>query len=85
MDDDMGLFSSLISTSVVKHMDKVVINVIGDLLENRDIPYHQKFTYASGYEEMIYSEGISADWFLDISDIRNRIIEIEQSYEESLQ
>ena len=85
MDDDMGLFSSLISFSVVKHMDKVVIDVISDLLENKDIPYHQKFTYASGYEELVFSEGISTDWFLDISDIRNRIIEIEQSYEESLQ
>ena len=34
---------------------------------------------------MVFSEGMSADFFLDISDIRNRIIEIEQSYEESLQ
>ena len=66
-------------------MDKVVIDVLGDLLENRDIPYHQKFTYSSGYEEMVFSEGMSADFFLDISDIRNHIIEIEQSYEESLQ
>ena len=85
MDDDMGFFSSLITMSVVKHMDKVVIDVLGDLLENRDIPYHQKFTYSSGYEEMVFSEGMSADFFLDISDIRNRIVEIEQSYEESLQ
>ena len=85
MDDNMGFFSSLITMSVVKHMDKVIIDVLGDLLENRDIPYHQKFTYSSGYEEMVFSEGMSADFFLDISDIRNRIIEIEQSYEESLQ
>ena len=85
MDDDMGFFSSLITMSVVKHMDKVIIDVLGDLLENKDIPYHQKFTYSSGYEEMVFSEGMSADFFLDISDIRNRIIEIEQSYEESLQ
>lgn len=34
---------------------------------------------------MVYSEGVTEEWFLDISDIRNRIIEIEQSYEESLQ
>ena len=85
MDDDMGFFSSMISMSVVKHMDKVVVDVLGYLLENRDIPYHQKFTYSSGYEDMVYSEGVTEDWFLDISDIRNRIIEIEQSYEESLQ
>ena len=85
MDDDMGFFSSLITMSVVKHMDKAVVDVLGDLLENRDIPYHQKFIYSSGYEEMVFSEGMSADFFLDISDIRNRIVEIEQSYEESLQ
>ena len=85
MDDNMGFFSSMITMSVVKHMDKVVVDVLGDLLENREIPYHQNFTYSSGYEEMVYSEGITEDWFLDISDIRNRIIEIEQSYEESLQ
>ena len=85
MDDDMGFFSSMITMSVVKHMDKVVIDMLGDLLENRNIPYHQKFTYSSGYEEMVFSEGMSEDFFLDISDIRDRIIEIEQSYEESLQ
>ena len=83
MDDDMSLFASFIFMSVVKHMDKVVLDVIGDLLKNRDIPYHQDFTYASGYEEMVFKPGITEDWFLDISDIRNRIVEIEQSYEES--
>ena len=85
MDDDMGFFSSMITMSVVKHMDRVVVDVIGDLLENKGIPYHQKFTYSSGYEEMVYSPGVTEDWFLDISDIRNRIVEIEQSYEESYQ
>ena len=85
MDDDMGLFSFLISISVVKHMDRVVVDVLGDLLNNRNIPYHQKFTYSSGYEELVYSREVTDDWFLDISDIRNRIIEIEQSYEESCQ
>ena len=83
MDDDMSHFASFIMMSVVKHMDKVVIDVIGDLLKNRDIPYHQDFTYASGYEEMVFKPGVTEDWFLDISDIRNRIVEIEQSYEES--
>ena len=85
MDSDMGFFSSMITMSVVKHMDKVVIDVIGDLLNNREIPYHQKFTYPSGYEELVYSAEFTEDWFLDISDIRKRIVEIEQSYEESLQ
>ena len=85
MDDNMGFFSSMITMSVVKHMDKVIIDMLGDLLNNRDIPYHQEFTYSSGYEEMVYSEGVTEDWFLDISDIRKRIIEIEQNYEESLQ
>ncbi len=85
MDDDMGFFSSMITMSVVKHMDKAVVDVLGDLLKKKKIPYHQKFTYPSGYEEMVFSEGMSADFFLDISDIRNRIIEIEQSYEESYQ
>ena len=83
MDDDMSLFASFIFMSVMKHMDKVVMDVIGDLLKNRDIPYHQDFTYASGYEEMVFKPGVTEDWFLDISDIRNRIVEIEQSYEES--
>ena len=64
-------------------MDKVIVDVLGDLLENKDIPYHQKFTYSSGYEELVFSEGITEDWFLDISDIRNRIVEIEQRYEEA--
>lgn len=85
MDDDMGFFSSMITMSVVKHMDKVVVDVLGDLLNNRELPYHQKFTYPSGYEELVYSAEFTEDWFLDISDIRKRIVEIEQSYEESLQ
>ena len=85
MDDDMGSFSSMITMSVVKHMDKVVIDVLGDLLNNKVIPYHQKFTWSSGYEELVYSTEFTEDWFLDISDIRKRIVEIEQSYEESLQ
>ena len=83
MDNDMSLFASFIFMSVVKHMDKVVMDVIGDLLNKRPIPYHQDFTYASGYEEMVFKPGVTEDWFLDISDIRNRIVEIEQSYEES--
>ena len=83
MDDDMGFFASLITMSVVKHMDRIVIDMLGDLLKNRDIPYHQMFTYASGYEELVFSEGITEDWFLDISDIKKRIVEIEQRYEEA--
>ena len=83
MDDDMSLFSYFIGVSVVKHMDKVVLDVIGDLLNKRPIPYHQDFTYASGYEELVFKPGVTEDWFLDISDIRRNIIEIEQKYEES--
>lgn len=85
IDDDMAFFSSMILMSVVKHMDRVVVDVIGDLLNNEDIPYHQKFTYSSGYEELVFSPGVTEDWFLDISDIRKRIVEIEQSYEEFYQ
>jgi hypothetical protein len=59
--------------------------VLGTLLRNRHIPYHQKFTYSSGYEELVYSEEVTEDLFLDISDIRNRIVEIEQRYEETHQ
>ena len=83
MDDDMGLFSSFISMSVVKHMDRIVFDVIGDLLNNRKIPYHQAFTYTSGYEDLVFAPEVTEDWFLDISDIRNRIVEIEQRYEEA--
>ena len=85
MDDDMGFFSSMLSMSVVKHMDKVIVDMLALLLENRNIPYHHKFTYSSGYEELVFSTGITEDWFLDISDIKKRIIEIEQRYEESNQ
>ena len=85
MDVDMGLFSSMITMSVVKHMDKVVVDVLGDLLNNRKIPYHQAFTYTSGYEELVYSTEFTEDWFLDISHIKNRIVEIEQRYEEANQ
>ena len=86
MDDDMSLFSFLINISVVKHMDRAVVDVLGALLRNRHIPYHQKFTYSSGYEEMVFSEGVTDDWFfVDISSIRNRIVEIEQRYEETHQ
>ena len=84
MDDDMSLFSFLINISVVKHMDRAVVDVLGALLRNRHIPYHQKFTYSSGYEEMVFSEEVTEDLFLDISDIRNRIVEIEQRYEETI-
>jgi hypothetical protein len=83
MDDDMSLFSFMISISVVKHIDRALIDIIGDMLKNRDIPYHQDFTYLSGYEDMIFAHGIADDHFLDISDIRRNIIEIEQKYEES--
>ena len=85
MDDDMRFLSFMILFSVVKHMDRVVEDVLRDLLMKKDIPYHQKFTYSSGYEEMVYSEGVTEDLFLDISDIRNRIVEIEQRYEETHQ
>jgi hypothetical protein len=85
MDVDMGLFSSMITMSVVKHMDRVVFDVLGDLLNNRKIPYHQAFTYTSGYEELVYSTEFTEDWFLDISHIKNRIVEIEQRYEEANQ
>ena len=85
MDDDMSLFSSLINLSVVKHMDRVVVAMLGDLLTNRHILYHQKFTYSSGYEELVYSEEVTDDWFLDISDIKNNIVEIELRYEETNQ
>ena len=83
MDDDMSLFSSFISFSVVKHIDRAIIDVVGNVLKNKALPYHQDFTYLSGYEEMIFSPWLTADDFLDISDIKKRIIEIEQSYEES--
>ena len=83
MDDDMGMFSTFISFSVVKHIDMAIIDVIGALLKNRNIPYHQDFTYASGYEELVFAPRMTADHFLDISDIEKRIVEIEQSYEES--
>ena len=85
MDVDMGLFSSMITMSVVKHMDRVVFDVLGDLLNNRKIPYHQAVTYTSGYEELVYSTEFTEDWFLDISHIKNRIVEIEQRYEEANQ
>ena len=85
IDDDMSLFSFLINISVVKHMDRAVVDVLGALLKNRHIPYHQKFTYSSGYEELVYSEEVTDDWFLDISDIKNNIVEIEQRYEETHQ
>ena len=48
MDDDMKFLSFMIMFSVVKHMDRVVEDVLRDLLQNKDIPYHQKFTYSSG-------------------------------------
>ena len=85
MDDDMSLFSFLINISVVKHMDRAVVDMLGALLKNGHIPYHQKFTYSSGYEELVYSEEVTDDWFLDISDIKNNIVEIEQRYEETHQ
>lgn len=85
IDDDMSHFSSMIPMSVVKHMDMAIVDVIGDILTNKSIPYHQKFTYPSGYEDIVFAPGVTADWFLDISDIRSRIVEIEQRYEESNQ
>ena len=67
-------------------MDRAVVDMLGALLKNGHIPYHQKFTYSSGYEEMVFSEGVTEDWFfVDISSIRNRIVEIEQRYEETHQ
>ncbi|MBR5776019.1 MAG: hypothetical protein IKY42_07180, partial [Bacteroidaceae bacterium] len=80
---DMSAQASMMLFSVGKHMDRAVGQVVGDLLKNRNIPYHQKFMYSSGYEELVFAPHASADWFLDISDIRNRITAIEQAYEEA--
>jgi hypothetical protein len=67
-------------------MDRAVADVLRALLMNRHIPYHQKFTYSSGYEELVYSEEVTDDWFfVDISSIRKRIVELEQRYEETHQ
>ena len=85
MDDDMSLFSIFIGLSVVKHMDKVVIDVVGDLLNNVEIPYHQDFTYLSGYEELVYKSALIEEIYPDISEFRKRIVEIELRYEESYQ
>lgn len=82
MDGDMSIYG-YIPVSVVKHIDKAIVQVMEDLLSKRDIPYHLNFTYGSGYEEMIYAPWFSSDSFLDISDIKNNIAEIERKYEES--
>ena len=83
MDNDMSIFSSFIPISVVKHMDKAIIKLIGDLLKNKEIPFHQDFTYSSGYEELVYDSDITDGFLLDISHIKKHIVEIEQRYEES--
>ena len=83
MDDDMSLFSAFVVMSVVKHIDRAVIDIVGDLLKNRDIPYHQDFTYRSGYEDIVFTPLLVADFVLGISDIRKRILEIEERYEEA--
>ena len=83
MDDDMSLFSAFVVMSVVKHIDRAVIDIIGDLLKNRDVPYHQDFTYRSGYEDIVFTPLLAADFLLGISDIKRRILEIEERYEEA--
>lgn len=83
MDDDMSLFSSFLPFSVVKHMDRVVIDVLDGLLSGKDVPYHQEFMYESGYEELVLAPAHSLDHFLDISHISERIVEIEKEYEET--
>ena len=85
MDDDMSLFSYLIGISVVKHMDRAITDVLGDLLNNVEIPYHQDFTYLSGYEELVYKSSSIEEIYPDISELRKQIVEIEQRYEEFYQ
>ncbi len=82
MDDDMSLFSAFITFSVVKHIDIAIIDILGDLLGGKDIPYHQEFTYESKYEEMVFAPMHTAEDFLDITHISDRIVEIEKNYEE---
>ena len=84
MDSDMSLFSTFIGMSVVKHIDRAINDIIESLLKNRDIPYHQNFTYSSGYEELVCDEVYSEEYFPGFTDIKNNIIEIEQRYEESI-
>lgn len=85
MDNDMSLFSYMIPMSVVKHMDKAINDILIELLKNENIPYHQSFTYSSGYEELVYKHEYTAELFRDITEIRKHIVEIEERYEESHQ
>lgn len=85
MDNDMSLFSYMIPMSVVKHMDKAINDILIELLKNENIPYHQSFTYSSGYEELVYKHEYTAELYRDITEIRKHIVEIEERYEESHQ
>ena len=85
MDNDMSLFSYMLPMSVVKHMDKAITDILKDLLNNKTIPYHQSFTYSSGYEELVFENEQIAELYRDITDIRKHIVEIEKLYEESHQ
>lgn len=85
MDRDMSAYASMMFFSVAKHMDRAVADIIGALIKNWYVPFHQKFTYSSGYEELVFSTIVTESSFLDISEFKKRIIEIEQAYEEANQ
>lgn len=85
MDRDMSAFAHMMLFSVVKHMDRAVTDVIGALIKNREIPYHQNFTYLSGYEELVYAQKQVVNYLPNISELKKHIVEIEQAYEEANQ
>ena len=84
MDSDMSIFSTFIGMSVVKHIDRAINDILESLLQYKDIPYHQNFTYSSGYEELVRDHIYSEIDIPGYSDIMNDIVAIEQRYEESI-
>ena len=83
MDDIESSVMSVMPFSIVKHTDKAINNILGSLFRNEYIPYHQNFTYSSGYEELVFKSYFTPESIAGFSQLKDNIIEIEKKYEEA--
>ena len=83
MGDIESSIMSIMPFSIVKHTDKAINTILGSLFRNEYVPYHQNFTYSSGYEEFVFKPYLSPESNVGFSQIMDNIIEIEQKYEEA--
>ena len=79
MDVDQSPYSTLITGSLVKHIDLVVCDYLKKWYDKADMPHHQVFGLESGYVDWVIPERYS---YLDaaVGPLRQEAIEKEKAY-----